>query len=94
MLDWFENDEAISEFLGVREGFPQGDHKAGFAIDLNRMAYFGEESTSPTEDKDQTTYNDKSDLGNLPMERESSALLIEETKKVNITEGEVVITSI
>lgn len=54
------------------------------------MAYFGEESTSAIEDKDQTTRNDRSDLGNLPMERESSALLIEETEEVNIVEGEVV----
>lgn len=34
-LDWFKNDEAIVEFLGVREGFPYGDHKARFAIELD-----------------------------------------------------------
>lgn len=45
-LDCFQNDEAIAEFLGLREGIPQGDHKAGFSIDLDSIAYFGESTPS------------------------------------------------
>lgn len=89
-LDWFENDEAIAEFLGVREGFPQGDHKAGFVVDLDRTTYFGEASASVTEDMDQSDRNGKSELDNLPIEKENSALLMEEKEEVNIEEGEVV----
>lgn len=89
-LDWFENDEAIVEFLGVREGFPQGDHKAGSAIDLDRMTYFGEASASVTKDTDESDRNCKRKLDNLPIEQDSSTLLMEETEEINIAEGEVV----
>ena len=45
-FDQFENDEAIAEFFELCEGMPQGDHKSGFSIDLNTLAYFGESTTS------------------------------------------------
>lgn len=45
-LDCFQNDEAIAKFLGLREGIPHSDHKAGFAIDLDSTAYFGESTPS------------------------------------------------
>lgn len=45
-LYWFQNDEAISQFLGTRDELPYDDHKAGFAIDLDKTAYFGEASSS------------------------------------------------
>lgn len=45
-LDCFQNDEAIVEFLGLREAIPQGDHKARFAIDLDSTTYFGESTPS------------------------------------------------
>ena len=56
LIDWdqqgpptfnqFENDEAIVEFFELCEGMPHGDHKSGFSIDLNIMAYFGESTPS------------------------------------------------
>lgn len=71
-LDWFENDEAIPEFLGVREGFQLGDHKAGFSIDLDRTTYFGEASASMSKDMDESDCNGKRKLDNLPIEQENS----------------------
>lgn len=41
-MDIFENDEAIAEFKGLREGIHHGDHKASFIIDLDVAAYFSE----------------------------------------------------
>ncbi|GLJ16865.1 hypothetical protein SUGI_0290680 [Cryptomeria japonica] len=40
-LDFFQNDEAIIDFLELRDNLPSGDHKAGFSIELNSAAYFG-----------------------------------------------------
>ncbi|MGI4370209.1 hypothetical protein ACR2V4_26810, partial [Klebsiella pneumoniae] len=40
-LDLFQNDEAIIDFLELRDNLPSGDHKAGFAIELNSATYFG-----------------------------------------------------
>lgn len=42
ILDIFENDEAIVEFMGLWEGIPSEYHKASFTIDLDHMVYFGE----------------------------------------------------
>ncbi|KAH9327792.1 hypothetical protein KI387_007970, partial [Taxus chinensis] len=42
-LDFFENDEAFMEFMGLRDFIPTGDHKKGFKIQLDACAYFGEE---------------------------------------------------
>jgi len=41
-LDTFENDEAIIDYLELRDHIPTGDHRAGYAIELNEKAYFGE----------------------------------------------------
>jgi len=38
----FQNDDAYIDYMGLREHLPKGDHKAGFAIKLNTVAYFGE----------------------------------------------------
>ncbi|KAH9328700.1 hypothetical protein KI387_000808, partial [Taxus chinensis] len=43
-LDLFENDEAIANFMGIRDTIPIRDHKKGFFIDLDTCAYFGEEA--------------------------------------------------
>ncbi|KAH9311391.1 hypothetical protein KI387_026426, partial [Taxus chinensis] len=43
-LDLFENDEAIAEFMGIRDTIPIGDHKKGFYIDLDTYTYFKEEA--------------------------------------------------
>ena len=43
---FFQNDEAIINFLGARNDLPLGDHKARFAIELNSVAYFGEGAKS------------------------------------------------
>ncbi|GLJ53608.1 hypothetical protein SUGI_1143590 [Cryptomeria japonica] len=40
-LDFFQNDEAIIDFLELRDNLPSGDHKAGFTIELNSATYFG-----------------------------------------------------
>ncbi|KAH9311142.1 hypothetical protein KI387_026177, partial [Taxus chinensis] len=37
------NDEAIVEFMGIRDTIPIGDHKKGFFIDLETYTYFGKE---------------------------------------------------
>lgn len=42
ILDIFGNDEAIAEFMGLREEIPQGDHKVCFTIDLDTATYFNE----------------------------------------------------
>jgi len=34
ILDTFQNDEALVEFMGLRKGIPLGDHKVGFMMDL------------------------------------------------------------
>jgi len=34
-LDTFENDEAIIDYLDLRNHIPAGDHRAGYAIELN-----------------------------------------------------------
>ncbi|GLJ30587.1 hypothetical protein SUGI_0605670 [Cryptomeria japonica] len=39
-LDHFQNDEVIIEFLELWDNIPSGDHKAGFAIELNSATYF------------------------------------------------------
>ncbi|GLJ21183.1 hypothetical protein SUGI_0387850 [Cryptomeria japonica] len=39
-LDFFQNDEAIIDFLELRDNLPSRDHKARFAIELNSAAYF------------------------------------------------------
>lgn len=41
-LDVFHNDDTIIDYLGIRDHLPPGDHKSGFLIELNDMAYFGE----------------------------------------------------
>ncbi|GLJ55837.1 hypothetical protein SUGI_1198920 [Cryptomeria japonica] len=41
-FDTFQNDEAFIDYLGIRDDLPPGDHKAGYTIELNSMAYFGE----------------------------------------------------
>ena len=41
-LDVFHNDDSIIDYLGIRDHLPLGDHKAGFPIELNDLAYFGE----------------------------------------------------
>ncbi|GLJ49273.1 hypothetical protein SUGI_1041140 [Cryptomeria japonica] len=41
-LDTFQNDDAIIYFLELRDDIPSGDHKVGYAIELNSIAYFGE----------------------------------------------------
>ncbi|KAH9288014.1 hypothetical protein KI387_032131, partial [Taxus chinensis] len=38
------NDEAIIEFMCIRDIIPIGDHKKGFFINLSTCAYFGEEA--------------------------------------------------
>lgn len=45
-LDGFENVETIEEFFELHEDITQGDHKEGFSIDLDSIAYFGESTTS------------------------------------------------
>ncbi|KAH9310125.1 hypothetical protein KI387_038036, partial [Taxus chinensis] len=42
-LDFFENDEAFAEFMGLGDSIPFGDHRKGFVIQLDTCAYFGEE---------------------------------------------------
>lgn len=44
-LDVFYDDDSIIDYLGIRDYLPLGDHKAGFLIELNDMAYFGECAT-------------------------------------------------
>lgn len=44
-LDIFHNDDSIIDYLGIRDHLPLGDHKIGFPIELNDMAYFGESAT-------------------------------------------------
>jgi len=46
VIDVFQNDEALAEFMGLREGIPLGDHKAGFVMELEPTAYFGENAKS------------------------------------------------
>ncbi|GLJ30928.1 hypothetical protein SUGI_0616090 [Cryptomeria japonica] len=58
-LDCFQNDEAIAEFLGLQEGIPQGDHKAGFAIDLDSTTYFGESTPSSSHEKEKEKEKEK-----------------------------------
>jgi hypothetical protein len=41
-LDCFENDKALSEFMGLRNNMPLGDHKVGFEVVLDTQAYYGE----------------------------------------------------
>jgi len=41
-LDTFENDEAIIDYLDLRNHIPARDHRAGYAIELNAKSYFGE----------------------------------------------------
>ncbi|KAH9311809.1 hypothetical protein KI387_026844 [Taxus chinensis] len=43
-LDLFKNEEAIAEFMGIRDTIPIGDHKKGLFIDLDTCVYFGEEA--------------------------------------------------
>jgi len=42
VIDVFQNDEDLAEFMGLREGIPLGDHKVGFVMELEPTAYFGE----------------------------------------------------
>lgn len=42
----FQNDEAIAEFMGLRDGIPLVDHKVGFVMELEQTAYFGENTKS------------------------------------------------
>lgn len=44
-LDTFQNDDAIIDFLELRDDIPSGDHKVGYAIELNKTTYFGENAT-------------------------------------------------
>lgn len=44
-LDIFHNDDSIIDYLGLRDHLALGDHKVGFPIELNGMAYFGECAT-------------------------------------------------
>jgi len=46
VLDVFQNDEAIAEFMGLQDGIPLGDHKSGFVMQLEQTAYFGENAKS------------------------------------------------
>jgi len=46
VIDVFQNDEALAEFMELREGIPLGDHKAGFVMELEPTAYFGENAKS------------------------------------------------
>jgi len=41
-LDMFQNDDAYIDYMELRDHLPTGDHKYGFAIELNIMAYFRE----------------------------------------------------
>jgi len=43
-LDTFKNDDAIIDYLDLRDHIPTGDHKDGYAIELNEKTYFGERS--------------------------------------------------
>lgn len=89
-MDWFENDEAIAEFMGVRHGFTYDDHKTGFARDLDWPIIFGEESSSTSQDPDENDNTSKNKLDDLPSEKESFALLLEKIEEVNIAGGEII----
>lgn len=41
-FDTFQNDEAFIDYLGIQDDLPLGEHKEGYTIELNSMAYFGE----------------------------------------------------
>lgn len=45
-LDVFHNDDAIIDYLRIRDHLPPGDQKSRFLIELNDMAYF-RESANP-----------------------------------------------
>lgn len=42
ILDTFKNDEALSEFMGLQDNIPCGDHKVGFIIELDTQEYYRE----------------------------------------------------
>lgn len=65
ILDTFENDEAIVDFLGLHEGIPSGDNKVGFAIELNYATYFGEFvlSSSHKSENEKSKNKNNSSLG-------------------------------
>lgn len=66
--------------MGVRDEFPYDDHKYGFAIDLDRTTYFGEASSSTSQDPNENDNIGKTKLDDLPINQESSPLLIEKIK--------------
>lgn len=90
-LDWFQNDEAIAEFLGARDGLTYDDYKSIFAIDLDRTSYFGEASSSSNpDDENEAKHMIHNRLGTLPIDKEQSTLLVEETEEINIEGAETV----
>lgn len=46
VVDLFQNNKSIAEFMGLWNGIPQRDHKAGFFMELEQGAYFGGEIAS------------------------------------------------
>lgn len=46
IVGMFQNNEAITEFMGLHNGLPSGDHQAGFEIKIKQREYFGGEIAS------------------------------------------------
>jgi len=80
-LDLFGNDEAIAEFMGLREGIPSRDHKVGYIMDLDSTTYFGD-STPPSSHKSE---NEKK---RSPGENWKAPLDHKKVKIKDVSEGE------
>lgn len=90
-MDWFKNKESITKFLGACEGLPYGYHKASFAIDLDKITYFREESSSSSpENPNEDENTNKDTLEDLSIDQERLTLLVEKTKEVNIGDAKIV----
>ena len=88
IFDQFENDEAIVEFFELCEGMPWGDHKSGFSIDLNIMAYFGE-STLPSSRKNENHGKKKKNNKNRSLGENRKVPLDQEKVKIkDVSKGE------
>ncbi|GLJ21626.1 hypothetical protein SUGI_0402520 [Cryptomeria japonica] len=83
-FDTFQNDEAVIDYLGIRDDLPPGDHKEGYTIELNNMAYFGE-GVGPSSRKNVKIRTNQGSYG------ENHTVALSDPKKVkrkDVSEGE------
>lgn len=88
IFDRFENDEAIAEFFELHTNIPEGDHKSGFSIDLNTMAYFRESTPSSSRKSENKRKKEKNQKDRSLGENRKAPLDHEKVKTKGIFEGE------